>query len=93
MDASDLIFTEKSVPPRQIKTETYDLIASRHEEDLYQLIVNTILGVLWLQLHFPQDDWDELLENNAVFDRESMDHMFLDAVRANIRAGYSYEEF
>ena len=61
-----------------------DLVAQPCDRDLVRLIPNTIVGVLWLQTHFADDEWDALLSGQAAFDVNCMTHIADDARLAGL---------
>ena len=44
----------------------------------------SIHGVLWLQTHFPVSEWDALLQDQACFSADCLDHLLSDAVDAGL---------
>ena len=51
---------------------------------LRRLYPQSIHGVLWLQSHFPASDWDALLQDQACFSADCLDHLLSDAVAAGL---------
>ena len=51
---------------------------------LFRLHPRSILGVLWLQTHFPASEWDALLQNQACFSADCLDQLLSDAVAAGL---------
>ena len=44
----------------------------------------SIHGVLWLQTHFPASEWDALIQDQACFSADCLDHLLSDAVDAGL---------
>ena len=51
---------------------------------LRRLHPQSIHGVLWLQTHFPASEWDALLQDQACFSADCLDHLLSDAVHAGL---------
>ena len=51
---------------------------------LHRLSPQSIHGVLWLQTHFPASEWDALLQDQACFSADCLDHLLSDAVEAGL---------
>ena len=49
-----------------------------------RLYPQSIHGVLWLQTHFPVSEWDALLQDQACFSADCLDHLLSDAVDAGL---------
>ena len=57
-----------------------DLIAQPLDRPgLFQLRVNSIHGVLWLQTHFPCDEWETLLGDQSCFGSDCINDLVSDA--------------
>lgn len=57
-----------------------DLVVTPSDHDaLQQLTAGSIVGVLWLQTHFPASEWDALFEERAVFASDSLESLLADA--------------
>ena len=52
---------------------------------LLQLRVNSIHGVLWLQTHFPSEEWKTLLGDQACFGSDCINDLLLDAEIAGLQ--------
>ena len=62
---------------------TVDLVTTHADvAGLRRLYPQSIHGVLWLQSHFPASDWDALLQDQACFSADCLDHLLSDAVDA-----------
>ena len=61
-----------------------DLVAQPCEGNLVRLSPNTILGVLWLQTHFADDEWSALLSGQAAFEISCMAQIASDARLAGL---------
>jgi len=47
--------------------------------------VNSIHGVLWLQTHFPSEEWKTLLGDQACFGSDCINDLLLDAEIAGLQ--------
>jgi hypothetical protein len=64
---------------------TVDLVTTHADvAGLRRLYPQSIHGVLWLQSHFPASDWDALLQDQACFSADCLDHLLSDAVDAGL---------
>ena len=64
---------------------TVDLVTTHTDvAGLRRLYPQSIHGVLWLQSHFPASDWDALLQDQACFSADCLDHLLSDAVDAGL---------
>ena len=61
-----------------------DLIASRLDQGLAQVNPSSVLGVFWLQTHFPATEWDALLSGQAAFGMDCIDDLITDAREAGL---------
>ncbi len=62
-----------------------DLVVTPSDHDaLQQLTASSIVGVLWLQTHFPASEWDALFEERAVFASDSLESLLADAGMAGL---------
>ena len=48
------------------------------------VVPQSIVGVLWLQTHFPPSDWDELTKGAVVVKHENARAMLIDARSAGL---------
>ena len=48
------------------------------------VVPQSIVGVLWLQTHFPPSDWDELTQGAVVVKHENARAMLIDARSAGL---------
>ena len=51
---------------------------------LFSLSPQSALGLFWLQAHFPVDEWDVLLNGQAVFSAECYEAIVADARAAGL---------
>ena len=66
-----------------------DLIAQSLDcTDLFQLRVDSLHGVLWVQTHFPVDEWDILLSDQACFNADCLRHLLTDAAQAGLQVSH-----
>ena len=65
-----------------------DLIAKQVEPGLIQLFPSSIHAVLWLQTHFPQTEWDALLNSQAAFEDACFTTLMTDARRAGLNVDW-----
>ena len=64
---------------------TVDLVTTHADvAGLRRLYPQSIHGVLWLQSHFPASDWDALLQDQACFSADCLDHLLSDALDAGL---------
>ena len=64
---------------------TLDLVTAPADvAGLRRLYPQSIHGVLWLQTHFPASEWDALLQDQACFSADCLDHLLSDAVDAGL---------
>ena len=62
-----------------------DLVATSTDVlGLYRLTVNSVVGALWLQTHFPESEWDALLEGTASFGLDCLNALIEDARSAGL---------
>ena len=62
-----------------------DLVATTTDVlGLYRLTVRSVLGALWLQTHFPDSEWDALLEGTASFGLDCLNALIEDARSAGL---------
>ena len=61
-----------------------DLITTRLDQRLVQVIPSSVHGVFWLQTHFPAQDWDALLSGEAAFGIDCIDDLISDARQAGL---------
>ena len=62
-----------------------DLVMTRTDvAGLRRLYPQSIHGVIWLQTHFPASEWDVLLQDQACFSADCLDHLLSDAVEAGL---------
>ena len=62
-----------------------DLIATPSDViGLYRLSSTSIFGTLWLQTHFPESEWDLLMENQASFGPDCLNLLLDDARSAGL---------
>ena len=48
------------------------------------VVPQSVVGVLWLQTHFPPSDWDELTQGAVVVKHENARAMLIDARSAGL---------
>ena len=64
---------------------TVDLVTTHADvAGLRRLYPQSIHGVLWLQTHFPASEWDALLQDQACFSADCLDHLLSDALDAGL---------
>ena len=64
---------------------TVDLVTTPADvASLRRLYPLSIHGVIWLQTHFPASEWDALLQDQACFSADCLDHLLSDAVDAGL---------
>jgi hypothetical protein len=64
---------------------TVDLVTTPADvAGLRCLYPQSIHGVLWLQTHFPASEWDALLQDQACFSADCLDHLLSDALDAGL---------
>ena len=64
---------------------TVDLVTTPADvAGLRRLYPQSINGVLWLQTNFPASEWDALLQDQACFSADCLDHLLSDAVAAGL---------
>ena len=51
---------------------------------LYRLSSTSILGTLWLQTHFPESEWELLMEDRASFGPDCLSMLLDDARSAGL---------
>ena len=62
-----------------------DLVATACDAaGLYRLSVQSIHGALWVQTHFPCQEWGTLLEGEASFGNDCINMMLEDASAAGL---------
>ncbi len=66
-----------------------DLLAQPHNSNLVRLQPASVLGVFWLQCHFPETEWDALLSGQAVFEATCMKQLAQDARQAGVTLDWS----
>ncbi len=54
-------------------------------ESVFSVRAVSALGLFWLQAHFPDDEWDDLLGGKAVFSQPCMAALHADASGAGLR--------
>ena len=52
---------------------------------LYQLRVESVHGSLWIQTHFPAEEWDTVLDDQACFGSDCIADLLGDAVQAGLQ--------
>ena len=52
------------------------------------VVPQSVLGILWLQLHFEDDDWDALGTDSVVIPREDAGMLVIDAQSAELIVVY-----
>lgn len=63
-----------------------DLIAQPLDRPgLFQLGVRSIHGALWLQTHFPTEEWETLLGDQACFGSDCITDLLMDAEAAGLQ--------
>ena len=65
-----------------------DLIASRLDQGLVQVIPSSVHGVFWLQTHFPAENWDALLSGQAAFGLDCIDELINDARQGGLNVSW-----
>ena len=65
-----------------------DLLAQPHNSNLVRLQPASVLGVFWLQAHFPSQEWDTLLSGEAAFGIDCMDQLIQDARLAGLNVDW-----
>ena len=50
----------------------------------YKIVPHSVHGVLWLQTHFEDTEWDKILSGNAVIPDSSSDCLIEDASQAGL---------
>ena len=65
-----------------------DIILFRVTKDNVRIRPVTAHGMLWLQTHFSNDDWDELSQGVADLDLADATRMSQDANQAGLRVYY-----
>jgi hypothetical protein len=69
----------------QAKVIFVDLVTTPADvAGLHHVQPQSIHGVLWLQTHFPASEWDALLQDQACFSADCLDHLLSDAVDAGL---------
>ena len=64
---------------------TVDLVTTPADvTGLHRLSPQSIHGVLWLQTHFPASEWVALLQDQACFSADYLNHLLFDAVDAGL---------
>jgi len=53
-------------------------------ESVFSIRPVSVLGLFWLQAHFPVDEWDDLLGGRAVFSQPCMTALLSDACGAGL---------
>ena len=48
------------------------------------VVPQSVVGVMWLQLHFPKEDWDNLTNGAVVLNHENAKAMLIDARSAGL---------
>jgi len=66
-----------------------DLVAQTLDSNLVKLRPNSILGVFWLQSHFPEHEWETLINGQAAFELHCMHLLADDARAAGIKVEWS----
>ena len=70
----------------QILLMCVDLIAQPLDRPgLFQLRVSSIHGVLWIQTHFPPEEWDTLFGDQACFGCDCIVDLLTDAKQSGLR--------
>lgn len=68
---------------KSLTTEAMDLQLVDVIDKVY-VVPQSIVGVLWLQTHFPPSDWDALTNGAVVVKHESARAMVIDAKAAGL---------
>ena len=55
--------------------------------DAYKLIPISVIGMLWLQIHFENSHWDLLAKGMAVVDADSSQALCADALASGLKVG------
>jgi hypothetical protein len=53
-------------------------------ESVFSVRAVSVLGLFWLQAHFPSEEWDDLLGGRAVFSQPCMAALLSDACGAGL---------
>jgi c-di-GMP-related signal transduction protein len=65
-----------------------DIILFRVTKENVRIRANSVHGMLWLQTHFNNDDWDEISQGVADLDLDDATRMSQDANQAGLRVYY-----
>lgn len=58
-------------------------------EELVRLEALSVHGMLWLQTHFHDDEWDAIVQGVVLLDYDSADKLSQDADMAGLRVIYN----
>ena len=61
-----------------------DLVAQSLQNGMTLVSPHSVHGMLWLQTHFTQDDWEALSDGRAALSQESVDELLVDARSAGL---------
>ncbi len=61
-----------------------DLVAQSLQNGMTLVSPHSVHGMLWLQTHFTQDDWEALSDGRAALNQESVDELLVDARSAGL---------
>ena len=61
-----------------------DLAALITNQSLYNLVPKSAVGMIWVQMHFSIQHWDDLIGAKTVFKPECINKMFSDARKAGL---------
>ena len=59
-------------------------LSIKQVESVFSVCAVSVLGLFWLQAHFPAEEWDDLLGGRAVFSQSCMAALLSDACGAGL---------
>ena len=65
-------------------TESRLDLSAQSVDQLFSISPKSVLGLFWLQSHFPVDEWDVLLNGQAIFSAECLAALVADARSAGL---------
>ena len=65
-------------------TPVLDLVAQSLQNGMTLISPHSAHGMLWLQTHFTQDDWEALSDGRAALSQKSVDELLVDARSAGL---------
>tara|TARA_B100001769_G_C21879133_1_gene475467 strand:+ start:306 stop:575 length:270 start_codon:yes stop_codon:yes gene_type:complete len=68
-----------------VSTKSMDICLLNIDKDLNKSIMpNSVIGMLWLQTHFDNDQWESLSNKTAIISEENSKLLIEDATKAGL---------